>query len=126
MIRSIYLRRLFITQFVVMIGLFFYLGIANVSGTAAENINDLFLHASGYFVAIFSGFLAFYSLKRFSVVIFFLWLFSILIELIQYFLPWRSFSLLDILANSSGLLLGFIVLQLIKQYLLRFIKTISH
>ena len=118
---SDFFRLLFKLQFVVMIGLYSYMGTADVSGTAVENFNDLLLHSMGYFVAIFSGFLAFHSLKRFFWVVVGLWLFSLFIEIVQYHLPWRSFSLLDLVANSLGLLVGYGVLWLLKNPILKII-----
>lgn len=45
-------------------------------------------------------------------------LFGFLMECIQYFLPYRSFSLWDMLANMLGALLGiviFIIIQLLRR-----------
>lgn len=36
-------------------------------------------------------------------------LMGIAIECVQYFLPWRSFELMDMLANSTGALLGILL-----------------
>lgn len=48
------------------------------------------------------------------------WLFAslmgVIVECVQYFVPWRSFELLDMLANSSGALLG-VLLALLTQRL---------
>lgn len=90
------------------------MGVINVAGTSLASINDLFMHAMGYCVAMFSAFLALGLKQRFWLAIPAIWLFSIGVEIIQYALPWRSFSWLDMLANLSGLLLGYAVLQLTK------------
>ena len=47
--------------------------------------------------------------QRFSLVriALFLFLFGVAIETVQYMLPYREFSLLDMLANSLGILLAF-------------------
>lgn len=45
-------------------------------------------------------------------------LFGVLMECIQYFLPYRSFSLWDMLANTLGAILGimiFIIIQLLRR-----------
>ena len=50
-----------------------------------------------------------------------LWLFSLLIEIVQFYLPWRSLSALDLMANGSGLLAGFILVSLLHPLLDRMI-----
>jgi VanZ family protein len=45
--------------------------------------------------------------------------FGLLIEIIQYFLPWRSFSLLDWLADIIGILTYDVVHRLKRRYYLK-------
>lgn len=42
-------------------------------------------------------------------------LMGVVVECVQYLLPWRSFELLDMLANSTGALLGIFLLILIRR-----------
>ncbi len=42
-----------------------------------------------------------------------LFLFAVQIEIVQYFLPYRSFSLLDIFADAIGLFLGLIFIKIL-------------
>lgn len=125
MINESIFRFLSKAQFLVLIVIYFWMGIANVAGTPAENINDLVMHAAGYFIAMFSGFCAFHSIKRFWYLLIGLWLFSLMIELIQYYLPWRSFSVSDLIANLGGLLGGYVLILLFKVHLLKIIEKIS-
>lgn len=45
-------------------------------------------------------------------------LMGVAVECTQYFLPWRSFDVLDMLANSSGALLGILVVIAQQRWLL--------
>lgn len=62
-------------------------------------------------------FLIFISYKDMKFVYIFLWGlgFGILIEFIQYFVPWRSTEMLDVLADVGGIMIGLIVVTLIKK-----------
>lgn len=46
-------------------------------------------------------------------------LMGVAVECVQYFLPWRSFELLDMLANSTGALLGVLLLVLAQRVMAR-------
>ena len=76
-------------------------------------INDKVAHASTFFVLAFlySHTLGYkYGLQ----VILLLTAFGLMIELIQYFLPWRSFSWLDWLADIVGII-GYDVIHRLKR-----------
>ena len=47
----------------------------------------------------------------------FLLILSILIEFLHLYVPYREFSLFDILANASGFVLGFFIITLTKKYI---------
>ena len=47
----------------------------------------------------------------------FLFILSILIEFLHLYVPYREFSLFDILANVSGFVLGFFIITLTKKYI---------
>ncbi|MGH1487050.1 MAG: VanZ family protein [Cellvibrionaceae bacterium] len=93
-------------QLIFLLAVYLYLGTIKISDSMAASMNDLLAHCLGYIILMCSGFFAFparsYTTKLF--ILFFL--FSFLVECIQYFLPYRSFSLLDLLANGVGLILG--------------------
>jgi len=81
-----------------------------------DNI-DKFGHALAYAALFFSGAsslrnftdrkqLTFSSLKKLSVLCF---LYGFLIEILQHFLPHRSFDPFDMLANAFGIILGAVI-----------------
>ena len=89
-----------------MLALFFWLGIAQMPESVNAGINDLLLHATGYCVSVFSAYLMVQKMSKMWILLVGLWLFSFAIEAVQYYLPWRSFSVLDLIANGSGILTG--------------------
>jgi hypothetical protein len=80
------------------------------------SVNDKLIHA-----VVFFGFALLLDLAS-SRHPFWLWkgfpllMYGLFVELLQYFTPFRSFSLLDILADFSGILLYFIVKVLIIHF----------
>ncbi|MFT6388068.1 MAG: VanZ family protein [Cellvibrionaceae bacterium] len=93
-------------QLMFLLCLLFFLGVVKITASVNESVDDLVMHFLAYMVLMCSGLFAFphrmYTAKLFSVFL----TYSIFIECIQYFLPYRSFALLDIFANSAGLLVG--------------------
>lgn len=76
--------------------------------------NDLLMHFTGYLVAGISVSFA-WPKQTYRVRGFFLLCYSIAIEIGQHFLPPRTFSFMDILANFSGILAGLLVFLLLKK-----------
>jgi VanZ family protein len=74
-----------------------------------ELASDKLWHALAYLVLYLSCQLAYRRqtphITRFALLLGF----SLLIEVLQYFVPHREFSLQDLLANAAGLLLGMLV-----------------
>ncbi len=103
-----------IAQFILLLLVFIWLGTAKVPTIINVQYSDLILHASGYAVAVLSAYVACVSMPRMWLMLSLLWLFSFIIEVIQHYLSWRSFSVLDFMANGSGILAGFIVLNLVR------------
>lgn len=89
-----------------MVLLYTYLGTVEIPSSVAASYNDLVAHALGYVVLTAVAIFAFPQKRWFLRLALACFMYSILIECIQYFLPYRSFSLLDILANGSGVLVG--------------------
>jgi glycopeptide antibiotics resistance protein len=96
-------------QFGILLAAFMWLGTINVAAKTDVQFNDLLLHGIGYLIAVISAFIAYPRLNRFWHWLLFLFAYSFLIECIQYFLPWRSFSVLDLLANGSGVIAGYLI-----------------
>ena len=83
-----------------------------------ELINDKVAHGSIFFVL---SFLSFHSLGRQYGLLTLVALacFGLLIEVIQYFLPWRSFSWMDWVADISGILAYELIHRLKRAFYLR-------
>jgi VanZ family protein len=98
-------RPLCLAQFLLLLMLFTWLGL---TGNPSEHIpmyNDKLMHFSGYFIAGFSISFAFPRWLLWQRALFLI-TFSIGIEIGQHFLPPRTFDLLDIVANSAGVMAG--------------------
>lgn len=108
-------RTLCLFQFFILLVAFTYLGLTPSPENSIPMFNDKLMHCSGYFVAAISISFAFPRwtfLQRAA----FLIIYSIGIEIGQYFMPPRTFDVLDICANSTGVLLGLsLILFLIRK-----------
>ncbi len=93
-------------QLAFLLCLYLYMGLAKIPQNISANYNDLLMHFLGYVVLMCSGFFAFPDRKYATKLFICFFIYSFLIECLQYFLPYRSFSLLDLVANGSGLLVG--------------------
>ncbi|NOX20823.1 MAG: VanZ family protein [Nitrospirae bacterium] len=77
-----------------------------------EYISDKLVHFLFYSISVFLLFLStrkrnFRNLLLIAAAVFF---YSFLIEVIQYFLPFRSFSFFDLLANLSGIVFSSVII----------------
>lgn len=111
-------RALCAAQFYLMLVIYLGFGVAKNPGAAVGNFNDLLMHFSGYLVAGISIGFAFGKRTvawRFTALL----AFSTGIECIQYTLPWRSFELRDMGANTAGILLGLLLWWLGKAITMR-------
>jgi VanZ family protein len=98
-------RALCLVQFLLLLVVFTYLGLTSSPENAVPMFNDKLMHCSGYFVAAISISFAF---PRWSFLhrATFLIIYSCGIEVGQHFMPPRTFDVLDICANSTGVILG--------------------
>ncbi len=94
-----------------------YLSLTPAPPQAMLSVSDKLLHAIGYLALYLSASLAYplpgYTRRKLLSLLGY----SILIEILQHFIPHRGFSLLDILANAVGLLLGLGLSLLLGRYL---------
>jgi len=82
-----------------------YATTAELTHPAATDVNDKFAHLASFFVLSLLADLAFPK-RGFDWLIWTpLIAYGLLIEIIQYYIPYRSFSLLDWAADSGGILL---------------------
>jgi VanZ family protein len=72
--------------------------------------SGFFMHVAAYFLCSLLGLLAFHNVTL--KILFLVFAHGLLIEGIQYFIPYRSFNPLDIMANMSGILAAFFVMAL--------------
>ena len=96
-------------QFHLLIILYTWLGVAPTDSIFIASFNDLLLHFAGYIILMNSCIFAYGTKVGKAAMFGLLLLYSFGIEIIQYFIPYREFSLVDLLANALGLIVGQIV-----------------
>lgn len=87
-------------------------------------VNDKFGHALAYLVLMVNGGLAF-GKKRFTSLAIGLFLFGLLIEFLQSLVPGRTSSFFDLVANSSGIVIGLAILFIFGQSILIRLKRLG-
>lgn len=109
-------RRLCLLQFLVLLVVYTFLSLTSSPGDHVPVYNDKLMHLSGYFVAGFSITFAFPGIPWWQR---WLWLaaYSSGIEVAQHFMPPRTFSWLDILANTTGAAAGLSLCGLLRHLL---------
>ncbi|MGB3610846.1 MAG: VanZ family protein [Cellvibrio sp.] len=101
-------------QFWIMIAIYTVLGLSSNPGSMVPVFNDLLMHFWGYLVAGISISFAWPRAPYWQRAAFLLG-YSIAIEIAQHFMPPRTFSGMDILANFSGILVGLGLFVLLKR-----------
>lgn len=116
-------RLLCVVQFYILLMIYTYLGLTPHPENSVPVFNDLLMHFTGYCVAAIS-----ISFARPTWPIWqraaFLIAYSIAIEIGQHFNPPRTFSGMDILANSGGVFLGLFILALLEKTFTPFAKLL--
>ncbi len=116
-------RLLCVVQFYILLTIYTYLGLTPHPENSVPVFNDLLMHFTGYCVAAIS-----ISFARPTWPIWqraaFLIAYSIAIEIGQHFNPPRTFSGMDILANSGGVFLGLFILVLLEKTFTPFAKLL--
>lgn len=116
-------RLLCVVQFYILLTIYTYLGLTPHPENSVPVFNDLLMHFTGYCVAAIS-----ISFARPTWPIWqraaFLIAYSIAIEIGQHFNPPRTFSGMDILANSGGVFLGLFILALLEKTFTPFAKLL--
>jgi len=102
-----------LAQFWIFFTLCSWLSLSPAPPEALLSFSDKLLHAAGYCALFLSARLAYPAPLSAKVLAAGLLSYSILIEILQHFIPHRGFSLSDILANACGLLLGWAVSRLV-------------
>jgi VanZ family protein len=109
-------RSFCLVQFFILLVLFTYLGLTPSPEESIPMFNDKLMHCSGYFVAGISISFAF-PRWAFLARAAFLIIYSIGIEIGQHFMPPRTFDVLDICANSTGVLIGLVFIAILTKNL---------
>lgn len=97
-------------QFALLLALYTYLSLTSASGPHIPQYNDKLMHFLGYGVAgisITAALPGWPVWQRLLVLV----AYSTGIEVVQHFVPSRTFSLGDILANVGGALLGLVAAE---------------
>ena len=90
-----------------------FLSIQEIKVESSINFSDKFVHFSCFLYLTIISWLSRIIYKE-------LWLYvivlayGILIEIVQRFLPYRSFEYLDIFADSAGIIAGLIIIKIFK------------
>lgn len=116
-------RLLCVAQFYLLLVLYTYLGLTPHPENSVPVFNDLLMHFTGYIIAAFSISFArphWAPWQRAALLI----VYSFAIEVGQHFNPPRTFSMTDMLANSSGVILGLCGVLLLTKYVSPFAKVI--
>lgn len=108
------------TQFYILFIISIYFAFAN-QGDLVESaaLNDKLLHMLGFIFLAISAYLSqnFANLRQIFI---FLVSYAFIIEIIQFFLPYRNFSNLDLIADLIGIISGLILVNimnfLVKNY----------
>lgn len=99
-------------QFWIFIILSGYFSLAPHPSGILERTSDKIIHAAGYFMLFISCDIAYRTIKRLPTRIILLFSFSLLMEILQHFIPNRHFSFLDLLANLAGLCAAYLILSI--------------
>ena len=112
------MTKLFQISFFICLFAIEYLATTTISIPAVENSWDKANHFIAFFVLYT---LLYFAYKRYSTFlkIALLLLFAIQIEVVQYFIPNRYFSLLDVFADGIGILIAIIVLSIYNKYIIQ-------
>ena len=116
-------RLLCVAQFYCVLAIYTYLGLTPHPENTIPVYNDLLMHFTGYCIAAFSISFARPTWPLWQRAAFLI-AYSIAIEIGQYFSPPRTFSGMDILANSLGVFLGLITVTLLEKTIPLFAKLL--
>ena len=98
-----------------LIGYFLYGNLAKQPDFISNPIGNSINHLVFFFYLGVLGFIFRSDQRRFINSFSFLFLISIILELLHYFIPNRAFELNDLYANSLGVLLAYFILKLFRK-----------
>ena len=98
-----------------LIGYFLYDNLGKQPNLISNPIGTSINHLIFFFYLSILGFVVRSNKKKFINSFFFLFLISIILELLHHFIPNRAFELNDLYANSLGVLLAYLLFRLLKK-----------
>ena len=98
-----------------LIGYFLYGNLGTQPDFISNPIGTSINHLIFFFYFSILGFIFRSNQKKFINSFSFLFLISIILELLHYFIPNRAFELNDLYANSSGVLLTYLIFKLFRK-----------
>ena len=98
-----------------LIGYFLYGNLGKQPDFISTPIGTSINHLIFFFYLSILGFIFQSNQRKFINSFSFLFLISIILELLHYFIPNRAFELNDLYANSFGILMAYLVLRLFKK-----------
>jgi VanZ family protein len=110
----LYLRIIRHLQFWILLLACLWLSLISNPPGVFELASDKAWHTLAYLVLSLSSCIAYRKPPAPFVRFFLLLGFSFMIEVLQHFVPNRQFSLLDLVANAAGLLIGMMVYRLLR------------
>ena len=97
-------QRLRRSSFLLLLLIIYYLAFTYVEHKIQGTFNDKINHTIAFLCLAFGRHLAYPNWSRVTAMGFLL-AYGFSIEIVQFFLPWREFSLLDVLADSTGIII---------------------
>ena len=97
-----------------LIGYFLYGNLGKQPNLISNPIGTSINHLIFFFYLSILGFLLQNTHKKFINSFSFLFLISIILELLHYFIPNRAFELNDLYANSLGVLIAYFIFKILK------------
>ena len=98
-----------------LIGYFLYSNLGKQPDFISNPIGNSINHLVFFFYLSILGFIFQSNQRKFINSFSFLFLISIILELLHYFIPNRAFELNDLYANSSGVLLAYLIFKLFSK-----------
>ena len=98
-----------------LIGYFFYSNLGKQPDFISNPIGTSINHLIFFFYLSILGFIFRSNQKKFINSFSFLFLISVILELLHHFIPNRAFELNDLYANSLGVMLAFLIFKFFKK-----------
>jgi VanZ family protein len=87
-------------------------------------VNDKLGHGLAYFALMVNGYLAFGKKNQYRMIVFLVF-FGVLMEILQGLTPNRETSFFDLLANASGICLGWLFVLIFEKWIVQLLKKLK-